>query len=45
MESKVYVSPDDIISGVGKALSKPDGLGLFPGFPFLSDSLSTASQK
>jgi len=34
MESKVYVSPDDIISGVGKALSNPMVWVYFLGFPF-----------
>ena len=34
MESKVYVSPDDIISGFGKALSNPMVWVYFLGFPF-----------
>ena len=34
MESKVYVSPDDILSGFGKALSKPMVWVYFLCFPF-----------
>ncbi len=34
MESKVYVSPDDIVAGVGKALSNPMVWVYFLGFPF-----------
>ena len=34
MESKVYVSPDDIVSAAGKALSNPRVWIYFLGFPF-----------
>ncbi len=34
MESKVYVSPDDIVSAAGKALSNPRVWLYFLGFPF-----------
>ncbi len=34
MESKVYVSPDDIVSAAGKALSNPRVWVYFLGFPF-----------
>lgn len=34
METKVYVSPDDIVSGLGKALSNPRVWVYFLGFPF-----------
>ena len=34
MESKVYVSPDDVVSGLGKALSNPRVWLYFLGFPF-----------
>jgi hypothetical protein len=34
MESKVYVSPDDIVSAAGKALSNPRVWVYFFGFPF-----------
>lgn len=34
MESKVYVSPDDILAGLGKALSNPMVWVYFLGFPF-----------
>ena len=34
MESKVYVSPDDIVSGLGKALANPRVWVYFLGFPF-----------
>ena len=34
MESKVYVSPDDIVSALGKALSNPMVWVYFLGFPF-----------
>lgn len=34
MASKVYVSPDDIISAFGKALSNPRVWIYFLGFPF-----------
>lgn len=34
MESKVYVSPDDILSAFGKALSNPMVWVYFLGFPF-----------
>ena len=34
MQSKVYVSPDDIISAAGKALSNPKVWVYFLGFPF-----------
>ena len=34
MESKVYVSPDDIVSSFGKALSNPMVWVYFLGFPF-----------
>lgn len=34
MESKVYVSPDDIVSGLGKALSNPRVWVYFLFFPF-----------
>jgi hypothetical protein len=34
MASKVYVSPDDIVSGLGKALSNPRVWGYFLFFPF-----------
>jgi hypothetical protein len=34
MESKVYVSPDDIVSAFGKALSNPMVWVYFIGFPF-----------
>ena len=34
MESRVYVSPDDIVSGLGKALSNPRVWIYFLCFPF-----------
>jgi len=34
MESKVYVSPDDIVAGMGKALSNPMVWLYFLGFPY-----------
>jgi len=34
MESKVYVSPNDILSAMGKALSNPMVWVYFLGFPF-----------
>jgi hypothetical protein len=34
MESKVYVSPDDIVSAAGKALSNPRVWVYLLGFPF-----------
>jgi len=34
MESKVYVSPDDIVAGLGKALSNPMVWVYFLAFPF-----------
>ncbi len=34
MPSKVYVSPDDIVSAFGKALSNPMVWVYFLGFPF-----------
>jgi hypothetical protein len=34
MESKVYVSPDDIVAGFAKALSNPMVWVYFLGFPF-----------
>jgi len=34
MESKVYVSPNDILSAMGKALSNPMVWLYFLGFPF-----------
>lgn len=34
MPSKVYVSPDDIVSAMGKALSNPMVWVYFLGFPF-----------
>ena len=34
MESKVYVSPNDIVSAAGKALSNPRVWVYFLGFPF-----------
>jgi len=34
MESRVYVSPDDIVSAAGKALSNPRVWVYFLGFPF-----------
>ncbi len=34
MESKVYISPDDIVSALGKALSNPMVWVYFLGFPF-----------
>ena len=34
MESKVYVSPDDILAGLGKALANPMVWVYFLGFPF-----------
>jgi len=34
MESRVYVSPDDIVSAAGKALSNPRVWIYFLGFPF-----------
>lgn len=34
MQSKVYVSPDDIVSAAGKALSNPRVWVYFLGFPF-----------
>lgn len=34
METKVYVSPDDVLAGMGKALSNPMVWVYFLGFPF-----------
>ncbi len=34
MQSKVYVSPDDIVSALGKALSQPMVWVYILGFPF-----------
>lgn len=34
METKVYVSPDDILSALGKALANPMVWVYFLGFPF-----------
>lgn len=34
METKVYVSPDDVLSGLGKALSNPMVWLYFLAFPF-----------
>ena len=34
MESKVYVSPDDILAGLGKVLSNPRVWVYLLGFPF-----------
>ena len=34
MESRVYVSPNDILSAIGKALSNPMVWVYFLGFPF-----------
>ena len=34
MESKVYISPDDILAGLGKALSNPRVWLYFLGFPY-----------
>lgn len=34
MQSKVYISPDDVVSALGKALSKPMVWVYMLGFPF-----------
>jgi threonine/homoserine/homoserine lactone efflux protein len=34
MESKVYVSPDDVLAGLGKALSNPMVWVYFLAFPY-----------
>ncbi len=34
METRVYVSPDDVLAGLGKALSNPRVWVYFLGFPF-----------
>jgi len=34
MQSKVFVSPDDVLSGLGKALANPMVWVYFLGFPF-----------
>ena len=45
MQTRVYVSPDDIVSALKKALSNPTGLAVFCRLPVLPGALPAQKEK